>query len=111
MSVNPLLARLAALSAWLFSLLVLVFVTGLLVMLMNPEVILGLPPWAEIFLTIPVGFAHFGSVHGGIRNTCLDAWLLGNRLEGAVQPCCPVRVAIYCFPDLLESTAAPNIIR
>jgi CubicO group peptidase (beta-lactamase class C family) len=51
--VNPLLARLAALSAWLFSLLVLVFVTGLLVMLMNPEVILGLPPWAEIFLTIP----------------------------------------------------------
>jgi CubicO group peptidase (beta-lactamase class C family) len=56
--VNPFPARIAAFTSWLFSLIALVFAAGLLVLLMNPEIILGLPPWGEMLLLL--AWALFG---------------------------------------------------
>lgn len=49
---QPLPTRLASWLTWLFSLLALTFTTGVLVMLADPEIFLGLPPWSGVLSII-----------------------------------------------------------
>jgi CubicO group peptidase (beta-lactamase class C family) len=49
----PVAARLASWFAWLYSLLSVMIVVGLTVLLSDPEIILGIPPWGEYLLPLP----------------------------------------------------------